>query len=354
MKCKACGYALWNLAPRQCPECGTGFAPSQFQFLPNAVRFCCPHCAQSYYGTSADGHLQPRAFACVRCGRDIDEDQMILLPAAGVAEEDAAVDDAPWLRRDRGWLRALGQTTWRVLFTPHRLARSLRDRGRLSDAVRYMLWTSGTCALLMAIFVAVMFGLFGLLAGLGTGGAGGAQGFFAGVPARVLAPTTLLWFGVPLALLVLISLWGLTSHGLLRLMARPAGTLRETLECFYYASVAIPISTIPICFWPIGGLGVLWTTGSASAMVAVRQRVRWWIALIAVAGPVLLAGGSAVAAVVLAVWTGMQAASGVAPVVIPPQVPPPPAMTAPAPEPAAAEPVVPEPAAPEPSAPPRG
>ena len=69
MRCKTCDYQLWNLRSRQCPECGTAFRVSDYDFVPNSVQFCCPHCNQIYYGTSARGQLVPPAFTCVSCNK---------------------------------------------------------------------------------------------------------------------------------------------------------------------------------------------------------------------------------------------------------------------------------------------
>jgi hypothetical protein len=102
MRCQQCEYRLWNLTSRQCPECGTPFAPSEFDFAPNTVRFCCPHCDQDYYGTSASGHLVPDAFDCVRCHNFIRMDEMVMRPAEGVEEEDTRAECSPgW--SGRGW-----------------------------------------------------------------------------------------------------------------------------------------------------------------------------------------------------------------------------------------------------------
>ena len=84
MRCQGCDYPLWNLTARQCPECGRPFRPSEFRFVANSVRFCCPHCGQDYYGTGPVGHLVPVEFDCVRCHRRVHMDQMVLLPTEGV------------------------------------------------------------------------------------------------------------------------------------------------------------------------------------------------------------------------------------------------------------------------------
>ena len=102
MRCRTCDYRLWNLLERRCPECGTPFLPSQYEFFPNTIRFRCPHCDQSYYGTGEKGHLDPAEFDCVSCGRRIDMDQTVLEPTAGVDEDQTQTERVPWLERSHG------------------------------------------------------------------------------------------------------------------------------------------------------------------------------------------------------------------------------------------------------------
>ena len=128
MRCKNCDYPLWQIRDRRCPECGTGFRPSDFDFVLNSVRFCCPHCDQAYYGTGERGHLSPRTFACVSCNQMVNMDDMVLLPTEGVREEQTKVEMNPWLERDkRGFFRAWLSTTMKALGTPNRLMEATPD-----------------------------------------------------------------------------------------------------------------------------------------------------------------------------------------------------------------------------------
>src|SRR5688500_7671887 len=107
MRCKSCDYSLWNLKARECPECGAGFVPSDFEFVPGAVRFCCPKCDQEYYGNGAKGHITPRQFTCVTCASVVDLDEMILRPRDGIEEPQTLPGVMPWLeRKKRGRIRA--------------------------------------------------------------------------------------------------------------------------------------------------------------------------------------------------------------------------------------------------------
>ncbi len=84
MRCKGCGYSLFNQSGRTCPECGRPFRPSEFKFRPNAVEFCCTGCGQQYFGTDGSGLPEPRTFDCVRCGAHCELDAMLLRAAPGV------------------------------------------------------------------------------------------------------------------------------------------------------------------------------------------------------------------------------------------------------------------------------
>jgi hypothetical protein len=103
MRCVNCDYILWNQpAPpmgekRSCPECGTGYSAHQYDFAAGRVQFCCEHCGQDYYGTSARGHIVPDEFACVRCGGLVLMDRCTLRPAAGVSDAEAMQHaELPW------------------------------------------------------------------------------------------------------------------------------------------------------------------------------------------------------------------------------------------------------------------
>lgn len=86
MHCRNCDYALWNITSRECPECGTAFRPSDYEFVPQSLRFCCPHCDHPYFGTGDKGHIEPKSFACLRCGRPVSMDDMVLRPGALVPD----------------------------------------------------------------------------------------------------------------------------------------------------------------------------------------------------------------------------------------------------------------------------
>lgn len=271
MRCKQCDYRLWNLTARRCPECGTPFLPSEFEFVPNSVQFCCPHCGQAYYGTDAKGHLVPPAFTCVRCGAAIQMDEMILLPATGLHEEQTRVSRMPWLDwRNRGLVRAWLATVGAALTTPGRLMRLLP-----ADAP---MWPARGFALLTLFVTAtVAVGPFMIFPLVVSPLSGAVQILLGTVIALLIA------FGL-LSLTTLV--WGLVTHGLLRLTGRTAGNSGRTMQAIYYSTGANILTAIP-CLGVY--LGWIWWMVSAVLMVREAQRVHGGRAALAVVLPPLLA-----------------------------------------------------------------
>ncbi len=147
MRCKVCEYRLWNLTARACPECGAAFRPSEFEFILNSVRFLCPYCQQDYYGTGANGHLDPIEFDCVQCSQHIHMDQMIVLPTQDVAEQQTQVDRNPWLHR-KGWgsIKAWFVMIGRGMFGPAKLMRATPAATSPWSAIWFACLTIFLCA----------------------------------------------------------------------------------------------------------------------------------------------------------------------------------------------------------------
>ena len=149
MRCKSCDYPLWNLKARQCPECGTSFRPSEYEFAPRSVRFQCPRCDQVYYGTDDKGLLVPRAFQCVSCHQGIDLDDMVLRPAEGFTETETRLGDMPWLgRRRRGRFKSFFATVGMTLVNPGQVMRGTPRDSSVGEALLFgILVLGGTLAL---------------------------------------------------------------------------------------------------------------------------------------------------------------------------------------------------------------
>lgn len=272
MRCKNCGYRLWNLPSRTCPECGTDFLPSQYEFNANSVQFCCPHCNSVYYGTSDKGHLVPIEFECAGCRRRIHMDEMILLPTAGVDEQRTQVDRIPWLeRRERGFVRAWFATIGMALVQPGRLMRALPDTGNPRAAWRFAILTN-TPSLLIGMGLIVVFPMIIAFASSGP----------------TAAPDILLGVLFPLAIatvlaaaftMIIVLLWGLVAHGMLRATGATHGPLSRTYEALCYSTGANVGTAIPCLGFYIGWI---WWLVSAVVMVKVAQKVRGWRAAFAV------------------------------------------------------------------------
>lgn len=74
MNCAHCGYALWNLSARRCPECGLNFQLSQWHFPPGSVLFGCPHC--DYVFASLDVQVT----TCPLCYGALDSESIRVIP----------------------------------------------------------------------------------------------------------------------------------------------------------------------------------------------------------------------------------------------------------------------------------
>lgn len=263
VQCKQCGYRLWNLRSRQCPECGSGFRVSDFEFVPGVVAFCCPHCDKAYYGMSATGHLIPTAFNCVQCKDAIDMESMVLRPAAGVDEERTQVGDIPWLkRREIGWWRGLYRTIRMSLFRPTALMKGAVGVEERNASWNFAAWTQ---LITMAIWIGCIFAfqmlMFAIIPGAGIGAAeliGILIGF-----------TTMLAVMV-LAVLVGILIWGLSIQLVLRLTTAEIQPISRTYRALCYSAGANVASIVPCIGYYVGWI---WWVVSAVFMIRETHRI---------------------------------------------------------------------------------
>jgi len=272
VRCRQCNYRLWNLASRQCPECGKPFRPSEYDFTPNSVQFLCPRCRQTYYGTNPRGHLEPSAFNCVKCGTFLTMDDTLLLPADGVVEEQTELLAVPWLEREtRGRVRAWWATAVMALKQPQQMMAALPEGYPVGGAVWYSFVTN---LLIFAVSIGLIFSIPMLVAAFASGRFGpAAVGMLIAVVMVVgAAVSTILWMAV----------WGLLTHGVLRVIAQPQRGLARTLQAVCFSSGANVVTAIP-CL----GLYVGWIAWIVSAVLMVKrgQGVSGARAAIAVAGP---------------------------------------------------------------------
>ncbi|QYK48540.1 MAG: hypothetical protein KF838_01485 [Phycisphaeraceae bacterium] len=261
MFCKVCNYALWNLKDRTCPECGTGFAPSQFRFTPNSIRFLCPHCAQQYYGTSRVGHLVPDDFTCVSCQHQIRMDEMILVPAAGIDERKTRARGNPWIERaGRPTIRDWLHTTVLSMGTPAALILATSPSTRLSRTLGYAALTAALASATSVILPFVTLAPFLLPFGIN------AKGWFALLVwvVGVACSGLLMYVAVPIA--------AAASHLVLR-GGKPAGTLRTTIHAAAISSGSNIFWGVPVFGFMTGPVGMIWWGVSFSVMLRVAHKV---------------------------------------------------------------------------------
>lgn len=245
MRCKDCDYRLWNLTKRTCPECGRPFKPSEFEFVLNSVRFCCPHCDQPYYGTGENGHLVPDEFDCVSCHTHIHMDEMVLFPTASVREEQTEVDHHPWLeRKKRGVFRGWFATIGRGMVGPGRLMRVTPETSSVLEAW----WFS--FLVVFAVYVLSMGLMFAFL----------PFGVVGGIASLLVAP---------IAVLVMMGIWGLTIQVMLALLCPQRGGLGRTFQAICYSSGTCVVAAVPCMAHMLAPVvGVWWTI---SAILMIRQ-----------------------------------------------------------------------------------
>lgn len=305
MFCKACEYPLWNIASRQCPECGRAFKPSEFDFRPRSVRFCCPHCRQHYFGTGARGHLMPSEFDCVSCGTRIAMDEMVLLPAEGWKEEQTRAEEVPWLKRKKvGFFRAWFGTIAMAMTHPGRLIRALPVDGQSWRAFWFALMTN-FCFMFVGIalgwvLLIVLMVVFSAAAGGGSGG-GGAIAGGAAFATGLFTLIPLLFFAL------LLSLWAIAAHGLLRLTGPTRYGPLRTFDAVCYANGANILMAIPCFGVYFQAVAWIWPGVSATIMLRETHGVSGWRAAFAVFLPPIAAIGSLIA--LMAVLIGTSAAS---------------------------------------------
>ncbi len=284
MRCPSCDYRLWNIRSRNCPECGTPFLPSEHEFVPNSVQFCCPHCETAYYGTGNNGHLVPIEFDCVSCDAHIHMDQMVLLPTDGLEEEQTTVEQMPWLnRREIGRIRAWFRTIGMALVRPARLMRLTPEQSPTGPAFGFAVLTNTLATFTgMGLFlIPMMIGVFA-----GGGGAGGS-----GVLMMAFAFGIICLGTVVMAFLGVL-LWGAAAHGLLRLTGPAHAGIGRTYHAIGYSAGANAITAIPVCGAYVGWI---WWLISATIMLKEAQKVHGGRAAFAVLTLPLLGIGGAVA-----------------------------------------------------------
>jgi hypothetical protein len=310
MRCKGCGYSLFNHRGRTCPECGAPFAPADFEFRANAVEFCCSGCMQPYYGTDPQGLPEPRAFACVTCGASCELGTMVLRPAPGVREDETELHRVPWEDRSLPWRTRFLRTVSEAMVRPSRLGASIAG-SREGGSARFLLVLATMASVPTALAV---LGFISFLA-LGAVPPGSAQ-FSMSLRAEV-APWALgCAMGVATAVAAVFACV-LVVAGLATLVLRIAGTdapWRRVWPTFAYTSAPLVVCAVP-CLGPYCGIyvaGTWWLVAAGIALgTSCRASVGRAIAAVAIPAVVVLGLvlGGAVLFVVMPATAAVKAAT---------------------------------------------
>lgn len=251
MRCKSCGYRLWNAVPGGCSECGTPWRFEDFRFVPGLVQFCCNTCGRAYRGTDEAGLPLPRSFICSGCETPLDLSSMRALPAPGITDESAMVIEHPWSQRKRfGRWRAFWTTVGQSLGNPQRLVTTLPEKPSVGAA----LWFAVLVVLIPTI-IAVGPPMLLPLGVIPAGSTGGQlQKWFAIVGIMV---------GIPLisalGTLVAALLCALFTHLLLRWTGEVKRSLRWTLCTSLYCLGPFVCTALPCCGVYLVAVSAAWS-----------------------------------------------------------------------------------------------
>jgi hypothetical protein len=317
MRCKGCGYSLFNHRGRTCPECGAAFTPSDFEFIPNAVEFCCPGCMQQYYGVDPRGLIDPRTFDCVGCGAPCDLGSMVLRPAPGVPEDRTELLRVPWEDGSRGRWKRFGGTLADAMGRPTRLGAAIATSQGGGSPLAFLSLVTALATIPTALAV-LAFMIFSSPAFVGGGGR------FSGATIRqdllYVLVVTAISIGSVLLLAALLA-------GLAVLVLRATGAdarWRQAWPAFAYTAAPFVICVLP-CIGPYCGSTVAgtWWMVCAGIAIAAACRVSAGRAVAAVLVPVVVLGAVATAVFVVSVVlptvavVNQAAASAAAPAVTP-------------------------------------
>jgi hypothetical protein len=257
------------------------------------VRFCCPHCDKAYFGTGASGHLVPRSFACLGCGREIDMDEMILRPAEELGERRAERGRMPWLERQgtsaiKAWLATIGM----ALTRPTDLMAGMPVGTSIQSAWLFMFVTNVIFRIPGVIFAIVT--LTTMMAAMS--GSALPRGATRQIVAQALGGQ-----GAALAAIAAMPvLWIIVTHGILRASGKLEHGLARTWQAICYSTGANCATAIP-CLSSCGALvGAIWWSVSATAMVHAGHGVSAGRAVFAT-----LTGGAVAAVAAIAGFAGL-------------------------------------------------
>lgn len=314
MRCKGCGYSLWNVPGRTCPECGRGFVPSEFEFRANTVEFCCPGCMQQYYGTDAEGLPVPREFACVRCGAECSLDSMVLRLAPGATDDQTEVARVPWERPGSGAFRRFWATARDGLGAPASIGKAVAAGADGWAAFRYALTLLTFAALPTAVTIMVFMAFF---EGVGTAGARTGGAAWRSSMLAMIGSVALATVGSVVGVLLLVAVAAALASGILRALGLSV-PWRVTWPAYAYSLAPMAFAAIPClgpyCITWVGGIWVIVAVTIALLAAVPHNPVKVVTAtLLPVVAVLLLGGGLFAWVVVPAMNSAMAPAAPAAP-----------------------------------------
>lgn len=279
VRCKSCDYPLWNLAGDTCPECGSDYKPSDFQFAPGSVKYLCPNCDQQYYGTSFQGHLQPPTFECVKCGEQVEMNSMRLLPAEGWEEQDTKAVCSPWVNTKYGFFRRWVSTIGWSHVKQMEFMQGLPLSQPIQSAWWFFVLTQLFCVIVGG---AVPAALFFIIISVSSSSAQGVTS-----PMGAMLGFGFVWIlGWVFALGFLSLIWGLLTHATLIVTGGCSYSLGRTCSSIVYSSGTLAMCAIPcVGYNCLIYMALIWWVVSATLMVMSGQRVSGFRASLATLWP---------------------------------------------------------------------
>lgn len=290
MRCHGCDYELWNMPPGACSECGRSWKFDDYRFRANMVQFLCPNCDHAYAGTDEQGLPSPRAFHCVQCGTQIELNHMRSLPAHGITSQSAMADEHVWTERARiGRWRAFWRTVLHALGNSSKLSESLPQTKVLRGAILF-------AALVVMVAITLSGAPLAILIGFG----GGTFNWGWGRILETVAIVCGAFVAIVLAVLAVMTLWGLIVHGILRVTGGVGRSLSNTLAITLLCSAPFLLCAIPCCGFYLSFISVIWMAVAMINALACLHRATVMRTALAVLTPIvvlLLAIGISIALV---------------------------------------------------------
>lgn len=205
-------------------------------------------------------------------------DDMVMLPTAGVKEEQTKIFVMPWLDASYAGkpLRAWYATMGAVVSTPTRLCRAIPEGASITKAWKFGIFT---------ILVLLCFGhgpitLFQVV--LQT-----RLGFEAALD---LAGMSALFYIMKfVGVVAFLGLWGLVAHGILKISGPTTGTIGRTYQALLYSMASAFLFGIPaIGPYLLVPIAFLWWIISSSVMLCALQNVHGFRAFLASAVPPIM------------------------------------------------------------------